>query len=69
MHDATCMKNQAETTVQMGAKRGVGETRALVKRHALKGLGTREIALIVGISTQAVNQHLRSLRESGELPS
>ena len=50
-----------------GAKRGVGETRQMVLRHTKKGLGPREIALITGISTQAVYQHLRALRAAGEL--
>lgn len=51
-----------------GAKRGVGETRRLVKRRVDEGLGPREIALELGISTQAVYQHIASLREAGELP-
>lgn len=51
-----------------GAKRGVGETRALVKQHVKKGLRTREIALLLGISTQSTNQHIARLRELGELP-
>jgi predicted ArsR family transcriptional regulator len=54
--------------IQYGAKRGVGKTRALVKRWALEGLTKRQIAARVGISTQAVNGHLKSLRASGELP-
>jgi len=51
-----------------GAKRGVGETRSLVKKHARKGLSPREIAILLGISTQAVYGHLQSLRDAGEIP-
>lgn len=44
-----------------GAKRGVGETRALVKRYAEQGLTVREMAALLGVSTQAVYEHLASL--------
>lgn len=53
--------------VVYGAKRGIGKTRELVLRHHLRGLKATEIAKKVGISRQAVNKHLRSLREDGEL--
>jgi hypothetical protein len=49
-------------------KRPIGETRELVKSRALKGDPPREIALVLGISTQAVYQHLQALRDAGELP-
>jgi DNA-directed RNA polymerase specialized sigma24 family protein len=49
-------------------KRGKGETRALVLEHILKGLTPREIALILDVSTQAVNHHVKRLRAEGKLP-
>lgn len=52
----------------LGAKRGPGKTRELVKRWAEKGLNGAQIARKVGISRQAANNHLRILREAGELP-
>jgi predicted transcriptional regulator len=39
----------------------------MVLRHHLSGLNTTQIAKKAGISVQAVNQHLRSLRKSGEI--
>ena len=54
--------------IEYGALRGRGKTRELVKRWAIKGLNGAEIARKVGISRQAANNHLRSLREAGELP-
>lgn len=50
-----------------GAKRGPGKTREMVLRHHLSGLTSSQIAKKVGISRQAVNAHLRRLREDGEL--
>ena len=47
-----------------GAKRGVGETKALVRRHTKSGLTPQEIALVLGISTQAVYQHLKAIRDA-----
>jgi predicted transcriptional regulator len=58
----------ANTQATGGAKRGVGETRGLVLDLFRTGKGAREIAGELEISTQAVNQHLRSLRDAGELP-
>jgi DNA-binding transcriptional ArsR family regulator len=54
--------------VILGAKRGPGKTREMVKRWAEKGLNGAEIARKVGISRQAANGHLRALRDAGELP-
>lgn len=51
----------------LGAKRGAGETRAMVLRLKLQGRTTREISEECGISTQAVNKHLRRLRRDGDL--
>lgn len=51
-----------------GAKRGVGETRALVKKHAAKGLTPTEIGRLLGISREAARQHVTRLRDAGELP-
>ncbi len=53
--------------VGYGAKRGAGQTRALVADLARQDLRPRQIAGVLGISTQAVYQHLQSLRASGEL--
>jgi predicted ArsR family transcriptional regulator len=50
-----------------GPKRGVGKTRAMILRLTLEGYGVRDIAIRCGISTQAVNQHLRRLRDDGDL--
>ena len=43
------------------------ETRRLVLSFTKKGYGPREIANLLDISTQRVYQHLRALRESGDL--
>lgn len=51
----------------IGPKRGAGETRRLVKRRYEQGCSVREIATFVGVSTQAVYEHLKRLREAGEL--
>ena len=51
-----------------GAKRGVGQTRALVKDYAGKGLGPTEIGRLLGISREAARQHIARLRQAGELP-
>jgi DNA-binding CsgD family transcriptional regulator len=40
----------------------------VVLAHTKRGLRPREIALLLGISTQAVYQHLDRLRRDGELP-
>ena len=54
--------------VILGAKRGPGKTREMVKRWASRGLNGAEIGRKVGISRQAANGHLRALRDAGELP-
>ncbi len=51
-----------------GAKRAVGETRALVQHYAALGLGPSEIGRLLGISRQSAAEHIRSLRDTGELP-
>ena len=43
------------------------ETRRLVLSFTKKGYAPREIANLLDISTQRVYQHLRALRESGDL--
>jgi hypothetical protein len=43
-------------------------TRERVRSMKAAGLSTREIALALSISTQAVNKHLKRLRSDGELP-
>jgi DNA-directed RNA polymerase specialized sigma24 family protein len=56
-----------QTEVTYGAKRGAGKTREMVLKQHLRGLTNAQIAKKVGISRQAVGQHLARLRESGEL--
>jgi hypothetical protein len=58
----------SQPTKTGGAKRGVGETRQLVKRYAKQGHSPRDIAKLLEVSTQAVYQHLHALRAAGELP-
>lgn len=41
--------------------------RQRVKELTEQGLKPRQIALVLGISTQAVYQHLQKLRDAGEL--
>lgn len=45
-----------------------GETRALVKKMALGGMTSRQIARVLDVSTQTVNYHIKSLRREGLLP-
>ena len=52
---------------QPGAKRGVGETKELVRQYALKGLSAAEIGKLLGITRRAAAQHMRRLRDEGEL--
>lgn len=52
---------------QTGAKRGAGETRALVLKYAKLGLNPTDIAKVTGISRQAVYGHFEKLRADGEL--
>ena len=47
-------------------KAAVGITRAKVAELDGKGLSARQIALALGLSTQAVYQHLAKLREEEE---
>lgn len=44
-------------------------TRGKVKDLTKKGNTPRQIALILGISIQAVYQHIERLRKDGELPT
>lgn len=39
----------------------------MVLTYFRRGMGTRDIALHCGISTQAVNQHIRELRARGDI--
>lgn len=55
-------------TSRNAPKRLPGRTQALVLKHTLAGMYPRQVASRLGISTQAVYKHLRSLRASGELP-
>lgn len=57
----------ATKTPSSAPKRPVGETIRLVKDRFEAGLTPREIALGLGISTQAVHQHLARLRDAGQL--
>ncbi len=50
-----------------GAKRGPGKTREMVLRYHLQGLTNVQVAKKVGISRQAVADHLKRLRDDGEL--
>lgn len=50
-----------------GAKRAPGKTREMVLKFARMGLKQAEIARVVGISREAVRNHMKKLRESGEL--
>ncbi len=61
------MNSRTMSSGTYGAKRGVGETKALVLRYLKQGLSIREIAQLCGISTQAVHQHIRRLRAEGAL--
>ena len=47
--------------------RGPGKTRELVRRWYLRGLSGTEIAAKVGVSKQAVSQHLRDLKLTGDI--
>lgn len=51
----------------VGPRRGTGETRALVLKWAKVGLGARDIATQLGVSTQTVYLHLQRLRADGDL--
>ena len=63
------MENPSPATVSRpGPKHGAGVTRERVRKATAKGEPVRKIAERLGISTQAVNQHIRSLRADGELP-
>lgn len=44
-------------------------TRTRVQEMRTKGLSVREIATILGISTQAVYLHLKALRENEQVAS
>jgi predicted ArsR family transcriptional regulator len=48
---------------QVGPKRPVGETRALVAQKLAQGMSKRDIAIALGISTQAVYQHIAALEK------
>lgn len=50
-----------------GPKRGVGKTRAMVKRAWLQGKSSAAIAKQVGITRAAVNMHLKAMRDAGEI--
>lgn len=52
----------AEIGIRGGAKRGVGETRRMVEELLERDLSTREIARLLDVSTQAVNQHLKRIQ-------
>ncbi|MGH2595795.1 MAG: helix-turn-helix domain-containing protein [Actinomycetota bacterium] len=51
-----------------GAKRPVGETRDRVREYARRGLNNSEIGRLLGISREAVRDHVKKLRAAGELP-
>jgi transposase len=57
-----------DAEVTYGPKRMAGETRAMVLRHKLNGLTTRQIAQLCEVSTQAIYEHLERLRSDGLLP-
>ena len=48
-------------------KRPDGETKQIVLGRIKAGWSNREIALDLGISTQAVHQHIQKLRAEGQL--
>lgn len=52
----------------MTTKRGGNDTREAVRDLALAGIKPPRIAYLLGVSRQAVHQHLASLRRDGELP-
>lgn len=58
----------AQGNALYGAKRGRGETRALVLALARDGRSVRDIARSTDISDVAVRKHIRRLRADGELP-
>jgi predicted ArsR family transcriptional regulator len=58
-----------DTERAYGAKRGVGKTRDMVLRYHLQGMKNVQIAKKVGITRQAVGQHLSRMRAAGELPA
>lgn len=43
-------------------------TRTQVREMTLQGLTARQIATVLGLSTQAIYLHLAALRKAGELP-
>jgi hypothetical protein len=44
-------------------------TREIVRELTLEGSKPRDIAAVLGLSTQAIYLHLTSLRDAGELPA
>jgi biotin operon repressor len=61
------MADAATSGISSRRKRPIGETRAMVLKRKRDGLSNREIALGCQISTQAVWQHIQSLRADGLL--
>jgi predicted ArsR family transcriptional regulator len=49
-------------------KSGKSPTRQAVLAMSRSGMGVREIASALGLSTQAVHKHLKRLRDAGALP-
>lgn len=58
------MGMETAATPQPGPKAAPGVTRGKVAELASQGYGTRAIAERLGISTQAVWQHLKALKEA-----
>jgi predicted ArsR family transcriptional regulator len=52
-------------TADTTPKAAPGQTREQVRRLYAEGITVRQIAAVLGISTQAVYTHLRTLRRSG----